>query len=140
MRNMRHRRRTRGPEISMLNLIDIIFTMLIFFMVATTFNTYSHLGINVPESEMKKTDTKEQKVEILLNKNKEYFLKVDNVMKKIDVNNLESEVSFLKSIKEKNVTLTADKELEYGMVIELMGKLKNAGIKDINLNIQSTGV
>ena len=89
---------------------------------------------------MKKTDTKEQKVEILLNKNKEYFLKVDNVMKKIDVNNLESEVSFLKSIKEKNVTLTADKELEYGMVIELMGKLKNAGIKDINLNIQATGV
>ena len=140
MRNMRRRRRTRGPEISMLNLIDIIFTMLIFFMVATTFNTYSHLGINVPESEMKKTDTKEQKVEILLNKNKEYFLKVDNVMKKIDVNNLESEVSFLKNIKEKNVTLTADKELEYGMVIELMGKLKNAGIKDINLNIQSTGV
>ena len=140
MRNMRHRRRTRRPEISMLNLIDIIFTMLIFFMVATTFNTYSHLGINVPESEMKKTDTKEQKVEILLNKNKEYFLKVDNVMKKIDVNNLESEVSFLKNIKEKNVTLTADKELEYGMVIELMGKLKNAGIKDINLNIQSTGV
>ena len=140
MRNMRHRRRTRRPEISMLNLIDIIFTMLLFFMVATTFNTYSHLGINVPESEMKKTDTKEQKVEILLNKNKEYFLKVDNVMKKIDVNNLESEVSFLKNVKEKNVTLTADKELEYGMVIELMGKLKNAGIKDINLNIQSTGV
>ena len=70
MRNMRRRRRTRGPEISMLNLIDIIFTMLIFFMVATTFNVYSNLGINVPDSEMKKTETKEQKVEILLNKNK----------------------------------------------------------------------
>ena len=69
MRNMRRRRRTRGPEISMLNLIDIIFTMLIFFMVATTFNVYSNLGINVPDSEMKKTETKEQKVEILLNKN-----------------------------------------------------------------------
>ena len=58
MRNMRRRRRTRGPEISMLNLIDIIFTMLIFFMVATTFNVYSNLGINVPDSEMKKTETK----------------------------------------------------------------------------------
>ena len=140
MRNMRHRRRTKRPEISMLNLIDIIFTMLIFFMVATTFNTYSHLGINVPDSEMKKTETKEQKVEILLNKNKEYFLKTDNVIKKIDVKNLEAEVSFLKNTEGKNITLTADKDLEYGMIIELMGKLKNAGIKDINLNIQSTGV
>ena len=140
MRNMKHRRKTKRPEISMLNLIDIIFTMLIFFMVATTFNTYSHLGINVPDSEMKKTETKEQKVEILLNKNKEYFLKTDSAVRKIDVNNLEAEVSFLKNTKEKNITLTADKELEYGMIIELMGKLKNAGIKDINLNIQSTGV
>ena len=140
MRNMRRRRRTRGPEISMLNLIDIIFTMLIFFMVATTFNVYSNLDINVPDSEMKKTETKEQKVEILLNKNKEYFLKTDSAVRKIDVNNLEAEVSFLKNTKEKNITLTADKELEYGMIIELMGKLKNAGIKDINLNIQATGV
>ena len=140
MRNMRHRRKTKRPEISMLNLIDIIFTMLIFFMVATTFNTYSHLGINVPDSEMKKTETKEQKVEILLNKNKEYFLKTDNIIKKIDVKNLEAEVSFLKNTEGKNITLTADKDLEYGMIIELMGKLKNAGIKDINLNIQSTGV
>ena len=140
MRNMRHRRRTKRPEISMLNLIDIIFTMLIYFKVATTFNTYSHLGINVPDSEMKKTETKEQKVEILLNKNKEYFLKTDNVIKKIDVKNLEAEVSFLKNTEGKNITLTADKDLEYGMIIELMGKLKNAGIKDINLNIQSTGV
>ena len=140
MRNMKHRRKTKRPEISMLNLIDIIFTMLIFFMVATTFNTYSHLGINVPDSEMKKTETKEQKVEILLNKNKEYFLKTDNVIKKIDVKNLEAEVSFLKNTEGKNITLTADKDLEYGMIIELMGKLKNAGIKDINLNIQSTGV
>ena len=47
---------------------------------------------------------------------------------------------FLKNTKEKNITLTADKELEYGMIIELMGKLKNVGIKDINLNIQATGV
>ncbi len=140
MRNMKHRRKTKRPEISMLNLIDIIFTMLIFFMVATTFNTYSHLGINVPDSEMKKTETKEQKVEILLNKNKEYFLKTDNIIKKIDVKNLEAEVSFLKNTEGKNITLTADKDLEYGMIIELMGKLKNAGIKDINLNIQSTGV
>ena len=140
MRNLRQRRRTRGPEISVLNLIDIIFTMLIFFMVATTFNSYSHLGINVPDSDMKKTDTKEEKVEILLNKNKEYFLKIDNTMKKIDINNLDAEVSFLKNADEKNITLTADKELEYGLVIELMGKLKNSGIKNINLNIQSTGV
>jgi biopolymer transport protein ExbD len=140
MRSLRQRRKTRGPEISMLNLIDIIFTMLIFFMVATTFNNYSQLGINVPDSDMKKTEVKEQKVEILLNKNMEYFLKTDSGIKKIDINNLNAELSFLNNIKDKNITLTADKELEYGLIIELMGKLKNTGIRDINLNIQSTGV
>lgn len=142
MRNLRQRRANKAPEISMLNLIDVIFTMLIFFMVATTFNNYSQLGLTLPETEVKEKTEKDQKqkIEILLNKDKQYFLKIDDKMKQIDIKNLDSELAFLKEDKERNVTLTADKDLEYGLIIDLMGKLKKMGIKNVNLNIQASGI
>ncbi len=36
-----NRRSRQNVEISMLNLIDVIFMLLIFFMIATAFNKYS---------------------------------------------------------------------------------------------------
>lgn len=146
MRRLRQRKANKAPEISMLNLIDVIFTMLIFFMVATTFNNYGQLGLTLPEIEteagqkVEKDQIKDQKIEVLLNKDKQYFLKIDDEIKSIDINNLNSELAFLKENKEKNVMLTADKSLEYGLIIELMGKLKNIGIKNVNLNIQETSI
>ena len=137
MRSLRQKRRNKAPEISMLNLIDVIFTMLIFFMVATTFNNYSQLGLTLPGTNIDQKDNKEQRVEVLLNKNKEYYLKIDGRMQKIELSRLETELNALNIDKEKNVTLTADKDLEYGLIIDLMGKLKNSGIKNVSLNIQT---
>ena len=34
------------------------------------------------------------------------------------------------------ITLTADENLEYGIIVEAMGELKNLNVKNINLNIQ----
>ena len=34
------------------------------------------------------------------------------------------------------VTITADENLEYKVIVEVMGKLKNQGIENINLSIQ----
>ena len=37
-----NRRKRQNVDISMLNLIDVIFMLLIFFMLATTFNKHKH--------------------------------------------------------------------------------------------------
>ncbi len=137
MRLSRKRSRTQAPEISLLNLIDVIFVLLIFFMVVTTFNTYNQFGISLPESAINQKDNKEQNVEVILNKDKEYFLKIDDNVKKINSENLSAELSHLGNESKKNVRVTADKNLEYGIIIDLMSKLKNSGIKNINLNMQT---
>ena len=137
MRLSRKRSRTQTPEISMLNLIDVIFVLLIFFMVVTTFNTYNQFGISLPESAINQKDNKEQKIEVILNKDKEYFLKIDENVKKINAENLSAELSQLQNESKQNIRVTADKNLEYGIIIDLMSKLKNSGIKNINLNMQT---
>ena len=131
-----NRRNRQNPEISMLNLIDVIFMLLIFFMIATTFNKYSQFQLSVPKSDAKFDKKEETKAEIIVNRNKKYFLKVGNNTKEISEENIHSEILKLPKEMLENVTLTADEHLEYGYIVEVMSKLRNENVKNVSLNIQ----
>ena len=49
---MKYVRRDKGKHagISMLNLIDVIFVLLLFFLVTTSFNTLAHIDMALPQS------------------------------------------------------------------------------------------
>lgn len=131
-----NRRSRQNAEISMLNLIDVIFMLLIFFMIATTFNKYSQFQLSVPKSDAKFDKKEETKAEIIVNRNKKYFLKLGNDIKEISEENIHSEILKLPKEMLENVTLTADEHLEYGYIVEVMSKLRNENVKNVSLNIQ----
>ena len=131
-----NRRSRQNAEISMLNLIDVIFMLLIFFMIATTFNKYSQFQLSVPKSNAKFDKKEETKAEIIVNRNKKYFLKVGNDTKEIPEEKIHSEILKLPKEMLENVTLTADEHLEYGYIVEVMSKLRNENVKNVSLNIQ----
>ena len=131
-----NRRSRQNAEISMLNLIDVIFMLLIFFMIATTFNKYSQFQLSVPKSDAKFDKKEETKAEIIVNRNKKYFLKVGNDAKEISEENIHGEILKLPKEMLENVTLTADEHLEYGYIVEVMSKLRNENVKNVSLNIQ----
>ena len=131
-----NRRSRQNAEISMLNLIDVIFMLLIFFMIATTFNKYSQFQLSVPKSNAKFDKKEETKAEIIVNRNKKYFLKVGNDTKEISEEKIHGEILKLPKEMLENVTLTADEHLEYGYIVEVMSKLRNENVKNVSLNIQ----
>lgn len=131
-----NRRSRQNAEISMLNLIDVIFMLLIFFMIATTFNKYSQFQLSVPKSDAKFDKKEETKAEIIVNRNKKYFLKVGNDTKEISDEKIYGEILKLPKEMLENVTLTADEHLEYGYIVEVMSKLRNENVKNVSLNIQ----
>lgn len=131
-----NRRSRQNAEISMLNLIDVIFMLLIFFMIATTFNKYSQFQLSVPKSDAKFDKKEETKAEIIVNRNKKYFLKMGNDIKEISEENIHGEILKLPKEMLENMTLTADEHLEYGYIVEVMSKLRNENVKNVSLNIQ----
>lgn len=133
-----NRRSRQNVEISMLNLIDVIFMLLIFFMIATTFNKYSQFQLSVPKSDAKFDKKEETKAEIIVNRNKKYFLKMGNDIKEISEENIHSEILKLPKELLENVTLTADEHLEYGYIVEVMSKLRNENVKNVSLNIEKS--
>ena len=131
-----NRRNRQNAEISMLNLIDVIFMLLIFFMIATTFNKYSQFQLSIPKSDAKFDKKEETKAEIIVNREKKYFLKLGNNIKEISGENIHNEILRLPKEMLENMTLTADEHLEYGYIVEIMSKLRNENVKNVSLNIK----
>lgn len=131
-----NRRNRQNAEISMLNLIDVIFMLLIFFMIATTFNKYSQFQLSIPKSDAKFDKKEETKAEIIVNREKKYFLKLGNNVKEIPRENIHNEILRLPKEMLENMTLTADEHLEYGYIVEIISKLRNENVKNVSLNIQ----
>ena len=131
-----NRRSRQNVEISMLNLNDVIFMLLIFFMIATAFNKYSQFQLSIPNSAANFDKKEETNAEIIVNRNKKYFLKMGNDIKEISEENVHSEILKLPKEMLENVTLTADEHLEYGYIVEVMSKLRNENVKNVSLNIQ----
>ena len=123
-----NRRKRQNVDISMLNLIDVIFMLLIFFMLATTFNNYSQFQLSVPKTSAQLEKKEDTKIEVIVNKDKKYFLKIDDKTR---------ELSKLPKEALKNITLTADEHLEYKDIVDTMSILKNMNIENISLNIQN---
>ena len=123
-----NRRSRQNAEISMLNLIDVIFMLLIFFMIATTFNKYSQFQLSIPKSDAKFDKKEETKAEIIVNREKKYFLKLGNNVKEISGENIHNEILRLPKEMLENMTLTADEHLEYGYIVEIMSKFRNENV------------
>ena len=131
------RRKKQNVDISMLNLIDVIFMLLIFFMIATTFNNYSQFQLSVPKTSAKLEQKEDTKIEVIVNKDKKYFLKINDKIQEVSKEKMSSEFSKLSEVSLKNITLTADEHLEYKDIVDTMSILKNMNIENISLNIQN---
>jgi biopolymer transport protein ExbD len=55
-------------------LIDVVFLLLIFFMVSTTFDTTSQLKINLPEASQEQTSIPPQKLNLLIDAKGNFFI------------------------------------------------------------------
>lgn len=62
----KRQRRRADIDINMTPLIDVVFLLLIFFMVSTTFTRESHLSLKLPEASAEPTEAPLSPIEILI--------------------------------------------------------------------------
>ncbi|STO31409.1 Biopolymer transport protein exbD [Fusobacterium necrogenes] len=110
-------------------LIDVVFLLIIFFMVSTTFNKYGSIEINLPSANINSSIQENKSVEIIIDKEEKYFISKDGKIKAIKFEDLET---ILQGVKE--VTVSGDKELKYQVIIDTVSKVKNAGIENLGIN------
>lgn len=70
---MRFARRARQEvDINLTPLIDVVFLLLIFFMVSTTFTKETHLSIDLPEASSSSSRSADLQIEVSISKNGDY--------------------------------------------------------------------
>lgn len=70
--NFRRQRNQEEVSINLMPLIDVVFLLLIFFMVSTTFTKETHLAIDLPESSGEVLQQQPKQIEITINKSGDF--------------------------------------------------------------------
>ena len=72
---MKFARRTPAEvEVNLTPLIDVVFLLLIFFMVSTTFTKDTHISIDLPEATGQTSPVVEKQVEVTITRGGEYAI------------------------------------------------------------------
>jgi len=112
--NLRGRNKVT-PEFNMSSMTDIVFLLLIFFMIASTLVSAEAIDLLLPKSSSKTTQTKN--VSVSVDKSVNYY--VD--MKKVSKDNLESEVlAKVGSSDSPTITIRSDQDVEMKHVVYIM--------------------
>lgn len=140
MKIERYRRRNNQNIIlEMTPLIDVVFLLLIFFLVATTFEDIdTGIKIDLPQSTIREVKTVKE-VQLSLTNSKEIFLKYqdgkENKKVLIKKANLKRELSkVLAESENKAVVISGDKTLDYGFIVEIMTLSKEAGAEQLDID------
>ena len=131
---MHFKREEDNFAMEMTPLIDVVFLLIIFFMVSTVFVDFSRrMEINLPSSKSSIIDENPKTLEIEMSKDKKIFLAgkpitvlgLEQALRKLDVKG-----------RKQTAIIKADKLLPYGEVIQVMGLLQKAGIPDISVAVK----
>ena len=68
------RQRAEDPDINLTPLIDVVFLLLIFFMVSTTFKRDADLAVELPEASAEPTAQAPDTLELVIDAQGRYFL------------------------------------------------------------------
>ena len=119
-------------SLQLTSLIDVVFLLLIFFMVSTSFVDFTRrLDIELPEAKSSAEVVEKKSFLIEVGVEKRITLNGKTVL----LDDLESRLKAgVESGKFKpSLTVKADKRLDYGYVIKVMGLISGAGVRDISL-------
>ena len=134
----RRSRRGRAPmaEINVTPLVDVMLVLLIIFMVTAPLLN-AGVPVDLPDSKANALDQKPSQVNLSLTHDGRLYIDQSEV----DPGTLPDRLAALPrgaDGKPPLVTLRADKSLEYGQVIAVMGELNHAGFNAISLVTQGS--
>ena len=119
------------PDLNLTPLIDVVFLLLIFFMVSTTFNKSSELSIDLPESSGKVTEQKAFIVDISLDQQGRIFIN-DKRLVNSKIRTLRRALQLtVQGHKDPQVVISADKSTPYQFIIKTMDAVRQLGLSNM---------
>lgn len=121
------------PEVNLTPLIDVVFLLLIFFMVSTTFEQQSRIQIELPEATPTPAETEDESLEIVIDAQGRYFIGEQQVVNS-ELKTLKSAISKAVEGRESlTVIIRADASTPHQAVITALDAASQLGLTQISL-------
>jgi biopolymer transport protein ExbD len=130
--NLRRSRRDE-PEVNLTPLIDVVFILLIFFMVSTTFQRESEIKIELPEASAQPPEQRKELLEIVIDSDGRYFIDDQQVVNR-ELETLKKAIT--RSLADQQnvpVVIRADRQTPYQAVIRAMDATSQLGLVQMSL-------
>ena len=125
--------RTALSEINVTPFVDVMLVLLVIFMVTAPLLQY---GVDVDLPESSQVPIEIPKEQVVLSIQKDRTISIDRY--KVSLSDLEKKLKGVyEGKKHKQIFLQADKSVPYGFVVQVMAKIKAAGIDRMGLITES---
>lgn len=132
-------RRPAATELNMAPLIDMIFILLIFFLVTTSFVNEAGLERKKPQPSMKQSKT-EKKTNVTLGVMADNSIWDQEEGRSIDIKSVRAYIeNFLLDAPKGTVVVAADKDSQIGTVVKVMDNCRLAGVKNLSVAPMTSG-
>ena len=122
-------KKKKNVEINITPLIDIVFLLLIFFMLATEFSDFKTIDMTTPI--VRELDIKNDEP-LLVELSSEGQIKINKIL--INYSNLEKQIkNFKKNQSDPQVMISTPEETEINILIKVMDAIRISGVNNIAL-------
>ena len=129
---MRFRRSlTTRTNVELIPLIDVVFQLVVFFMVSTTFILTPGISLVLPGSETSEPVVMTKLVVTVISKDEIYLNK-----ERYDITNFERKIATLTEEEKgeiKTVVIEGDETVSYTLMVNVLDALRKSGFKGVNL-------
>lgn len=129
----KHGSESEDASIDMTPMLDIVFIMLIFFIVTTSFVKEKGLIVNRPDDQQQ-TNKPSKNVSIRIDENG--FIYMNN--RQIDIKRVEANVqTFLAENNTQSAVVQAAKKTKHGVVVEVLDQITRAGVPNLSVVVKN---
>jgi len=116
-------------EINVTPFVDVMLVLLIIFMVTAPMMIQG-LDVDLPEATAKPLDSDKEHLVITINKDQQVYINdfqvtVESLREKL--------MKIIEGRKDRDVYLKADKNIPYGIVVQVMAEIKAAGVEQLGM-------
>jgi biopolymer transport protein ExbD len=108
-------------------MVDVLFLVLLFFLITSSFIEQPNIKLELPSTKYASTSNLEERV-LTISHDGKLFFQNEPVERKVLVSVLKN--AFSKQ-DDKTLVMRADKNVPYGVIIDVMDAAKGAGLKRI---------
>ena len=131
--NLRPNREQEQLDVNITPLIDVVFLLLIFFMVSTTFDKQAQLKVKLPEASPSSEQVKTESIVLAIDAKGQYYINDKQLVNSTITTLKQALIKTMKENKDIALILKADAKTQHQAVVTAMDAAAQVGLTRLSI-------